>query len=361
MTRIPLKRKHVLFAWLIVLLILIVGYIINVYSVSSTFDPQSELQSYVSSDTTVFEILRSNVGTIIERGGVEGMMELLRLAKAADHITINDCHTVMHLVGHEAYHYYEYDLQKLAQKYDGFCGGAYYHGIEAEIVAVRQNLPDIAAELEAFCSIATYDCYHGAGHEFMGTSLNVVDSLASCDFLQQRTPQINLLECYKGVFSETAFQIAGIDGDTGLHIAGEPLVTLQELHPLDYCQKLDARYQEACALQLSRASFGKDKGAALEKCLLPKYSEVLQAGCVQVAAASIAQYSFDNTSKLHIEPIVFTLPEVLRHAYIRGAVGEFSAFISTGLALDRSTVCLAFNNAVDEAYCHQLIEAEGVL
>ncbi len=323
-----------------------------------TFNAREELQELSISGAETFPLLRNNLDSIIARGGIRGMMDVLRIAWKDKRISINQCHTILHLVGHKAYHFFAYDLERIAAEDIKLCGSAYHHGVEAEIVTVQDVLPAIREELFRYCKLVGHSvaCFHGAGHAFMGRSLDTSASLQACDALSGG-PQTDLMECYKGVFSETAFQIAGIDGDTGLSVSGGPQIKFEYTHPLDFCQTLEDRYQSACALQLSRVAFGRfDREGILQQCMNPVYSDVLQMGCIQNAAAIFGQADLSQYGRVDIPDIVFSIPKKFREAYILGIGQEYGAFISSGGRLDIFVICSEFVESADRNFCENVME-----
>lgn len=302
------------------------------------------------------EYLRKNLGALLERGGVDGAMEVMKGALQRDLVTIGDCHSLVHLIGHQAYQLARKNVKGLGRADAKLCGSAYQHGIEAEITE-RVVDPKIAIqELRSFClemrkAIGESDCYHGVGHGMMKVSKDISHSLRFCDLLIEPTSH-DLSECYKGVFSETAFMLSGVDSDTGLPIKGGPTLTLPYDHPLDLCASLSYSYQQDCGLQLSRLlSEENSQDDTFSKCLDKKYVQELQEACIQVNAAVFTQHTLSRDGVAQPSHVILSLGQGYREAYIRGAAGEFRAFFDSHAPKDWNAFCGYFVSAGDKAFC----------
>jgi len=321
-----------------------------------TVAPQDELKSTSALNHNTPIYVNYHIGEIVKRDGVDGAVALVMGMFNRKVIDMGGCHTLLHLVGHQAYGYFRGDMDRLARVDWRLCGGAYEHGVEAQIV---DSSPDAIKDLRRFCeamrraSTPGTPCYHGAGHAFMGRSLDVLGSLQGCDNLIEPTAK-DLSECYKGVFSESAFRIQGVDGDTGLPISGSPPIALTSTGPLDICQSLPEKYQESCGLQLSRVVAGSDIENSLSECLKGSYAINLRAACVQNMSAIFAQRGLFQADIVLVPKVVHSLGSSLRRAYMRGALGEFRAFEQSGHAKDWTVFCKSFPAPDDQAYCKEL-------
>ncbi len=323
---------------------------------AKVFDAATELQKIKNEakGKGIFLTLDYNAKQVFLDYGLDNSIVLIHQGFLNNEFNINQCHTLMHLLGHNAYSSGKYKLSQLASVDSQLCGGAFQHGVEAEITI--KNL-DYITELKEFCAEVQKrtpgaDCYHGMGHATMHRSLQINNSLKDCDRLLPG-PVNNLTECYKGVFSETAFLVQGVDGDTGLAFPNGPPIKLAENNPLDLCVSLEAKYQKGCSLQLSRIIYDSSgtPDASFKKCLNSAYPVSLQEGCVQILGAVDSQHTLTENQAVKIPQIIFTLPAASRHAYMQGFFGEARAFVSSGKAVDVKAFCRSFKDEQDQAYC----------
>lgn len=300
-----------------------------------------------------------NLNNLVNQKGISYTINLIKEGLQKGDITINQCHSLNHLLGHVAYAKFpdNFDiLLKSAENNLLLCGGAYPHGIEAEIVDERD---DPKATLNNFCEellkkIPGFPCYHGAGHSFMQNSSDLNESLINCDRLQEG-PTRDLSNCYRGVFSEYAFQVDGVDGDTGQPFPGGPKIKLPTPNPLDFCQTLEEKTYDACASQLGRLIFNVAKSDNIfEECVQSSYSSTIQIACVRIVSAVIAQRELTQTDTVNVPSYILTLSDGLRMAYIEGIAGEAQAFVNSGVTKNWQPICSSFSESQDIQRCTRL-------
>lgn len=339
----------------------LVNYQVN-YEVD--FNAVKVLESFRSSDKSIYELVGKELDRLTTQGKISEALELSKVAIENKDLDMSQCHNLLHLVGHKAYSLFGNDFKRLL--FDDktvICGRPFHHGIEAEITLVSN---DVKKDLYAFCNALTnrwpgLSCFHGAGHEFMNISKDIQGSLAKCDDLISDIYN-DPSDCYRGVFSQYAFEIQGIDGDTGLPIAGGPVIKLQESHPLAFCQKLPDKYQFDCGSQLSRISInweGIDK--SIQQCINGDYQINLKSACIRNISAIFAQREFSQGNVITVPLIYFSLPEELRHAFISGMAQEFDAFANTGIKKDAKSVCELFRTSEDQQFCLKLTQKTFIL
>ena len=304
----------------------------------------------------VFNILRNDIRIITQKNGIDYAIQLTRLAVDQNIININDCHTILHLIGHQAYYVLGKDINALAEFTDPLCGKGYQHGAEGEIVGASR---DVIRDLKLYCEGVRKKfgggyCYHGVGHEEMALFSDFKQSLLYCDQLT-KNPTDDPYECYKGVFSELAFQIQGVDSQTGVALSGQPPVPFVYEHPLDFCSRLSHEYQQACANQLSRIaiSYSEDKGVLLRGCTKSIYDIVLQQECVHNIAAIFTQgelNGFDHTTA-NIPEYLLYLSDALQKSYILGASQEYSAYQASGVPKNWQGFCKRFSSREVRTFC----------
>lgn len=109
-------------------------------------------------------------------------------------INHNECHGMVHEVGHEAFEIFGFD--KAMEYQDGLCGSGYIHGvIEAKFGYL--DTKNILNELSTICTDNKSACFHGVGHGLMIVNdLDITKSLEYCDKLTK----IGQKNCYEGVW-----------------------------------------------------------------------------------------------------------------------------------------------------------------
>lgn len=330
--------------------------ILKPYSIDS---PNSVIESSRIPKERAFEYLRENIRNTLSKEGIERSLEVVKNSLQRGDINLNQCHIIIHLIGHEAYSRYPNDLKKLAELDLLLCGHAYQHGIEAEIAL---DLADYKEKLYKLCELILdkhkgITCYHGSGHAFMHSLLDVTEALKKCDSLSDG-PTNNLSDCYNGVFSEYAFQIDGVDGDTGLPIPGGPRVKLEETHVLDFCQSLPTKYQISCGSQLSRIILSTNTENALKACVEERFLLTLQASCIRIVSAVIAQREFSTQGTVKVAQDILSYPDEIRLEYIRGIAGEYWALTNSGIKKDWRAICNSFKVGADILFCEKMMEGK---
>lgn len=302
-----------------------------------------------------FAKLETYTNDLLARKGVGFTLDSIKKMFQDQKVTLAQCHNLVHLAGHKAYSVYSNNLEKLSQYNLTLCGGAFQHGIEAEI-ALRPK--DSIETLHKFCTIlhekhVGTNCYHGAGHAYLGENLNVIKSLSNCDKISSEVER-SVYPCYEGVFSEYAFQIAGVDGDTGLPFSSGPTMKMEAEYPMDYCQTLDSKYQLACSAQLSRIVLqSQNVDNPLKLCVKSSYSLDIQFGCLRIVSAAIAQQELTKSNTVKVPSFILALSPNLKRAYIIGIAGEYQAFVTSGAKKDWQSICSSFTEENDKKECEK--------
>jgi len=319
------------------------------------FTAEKFIENLHAQHENVFEDTRKNFKEIAKQYGIAAVIGLTQTAYAQHDLTVGECHSLLHLIGHHAYWYYQKDLQKLAPYVNQFCATAFVHGVEAEIALANQRPYD---GLRRFCEVvkskdASIGCYHGAGHAFLEQTNDIASSLARCDALgegQKESPD----NCYGGVFSQFGNNILGFDGDTGLHF--QPTVHFDQTHPLRFCLPLAERYQDQCVRQLVKViqpdSTTDITESNLRECGLKDYPKTLQAVCAHVTALFYTENLLDAGKPLLAPPTFDALQTELRQNFIGGMYHAIRDFLASGGKGDTvSQWCDTFKQKGDYAYC----------
>lgn len=330
------------------------------------FDVQAKLNDIRSETPKVFEHIREKLVDIVNEGGIQGAIDLTKVAFRQEAITMYQCHTLAHMIGHSSVLSISKNIDLLREVGVDFCEGGFKHGLEAEIAlkGLRAGY-NFRPELYEFCSSllkvsSVGDCYHGAGHEFMRETMDPKKAIELCDTLKGG-PINTVANCYTGLFSEFTNMLGGLDGETGYELTTGPSKSI-ETSPIDFCAStFDEQHQIPCMLEIggfrnARHSSPEELEKALLKCVANKYKIPLQAACLKSVAAVSTQHALPDLPTITPPKSILALPSDLRRAYILGAGGEMSEFIKNGQQRDWQTFCNAFPKD-DREFCRQIFGA----
>lgn len=320
-----------------------------------TFSPERELARIVAATSSPLDAFRSGISGIFSRGGSDGAFAVASLGFTRGSFTIDECHTILHLVGHYAYARSPGDLASLARKDGLLCVSSFIHGVEAEIAL--EGAEQASPQLQNYCSelrkiIPGFFCYHGAGHAFFEARLDLPWALKRCDALAPG-PEPDLSNCYRGVFSQYGSSALGVDGDTGLPLTGKLPITLDPVKPLLFCDTLASTYRPSCYSQLTKIHISRSgtAGEHLKGCLVPSYTREAQATCVNITEGVFSRSELSDKDTISPDPFVSGLSEDFRKKYIAGAAEGFLAQLQSGRKKDWNAFCRAFPAEDDQAYC----------
>src|SRR3989344_194825 len=321
-----------------------------------SFDHLKTLAAMRSQTPDVFEKMRDDLPDTIKRGGIRGALNVAVEAFKQEAITIYQCHTFTHLVGHYSRIGDEENLKIITEFGSDFCEGGFKHGIESQIVL--EGGPDFRDKLYKFCELlrvkTSSGCFHGAGHTFMRQTLDATKAIALCNTLQS-DPFSDVSDCYNGIFSEYTNLAGGVDGETGLLYSEGPIIVLKS-NPMEICESFPEKVQIQCALELngygiSESSRLEDIERALRRCNEGPYKIELKKACMSSVSAVGAQHELPGKSTLIFQPFVLTISPELRKSYIEGAATEMKQFILNGVMKDWQLFCNNFPDSDDRALC----------
>jgi hypothetical protein len=311
-----------------------------------------------SSEIVTRNTSKDSILTLVKYGQIDQAMDLARQLLNKQQITLDECHTSLHLAGHQAYALNP-DLVKLSRNDLELCGRGFQHGVEAQIVVEGQ---DITNKLRQYCSILEKDgikvsCLHGAGHEFLREGLDINKAIMLCDEVSGDNT-LHAQHCYTGIFSEYSLQVLGMDGDSNLPIPGGPAIQADKSDPLKVCSEVQLPYQSSCGEMLSRVAVDfLDQDKSYETCLKGYYSEELKAACVQNMSETLNQKPLFERQDLLLPKAYPRFTKKMRQAYIRGLGQEFNVLIVSGVEQDREKVCSIFKDKDDNGYCLEILKS----
>lgn len=346
---------------IVLMLVVIIAFSTYLYKVTITQTENSSIDMPLVSNSTDFKNAQIELTKVTYEYGVTEALSWIKEGFVDRKINMFQCHTMAHLIGHEAPNIYKDDFESGIKGVPiDTCEGGYQHGFEAQIVELGGDYRSLLFQLcPLLKEYSIYGrCFHGAGHGFMQTDRSPEYSLGLCDTLLSG-PYESAEGCYTGVFSEYTNIIGGYDGHTGLPLPGGSLVKF-EGPPIKFCASFSEQHQVSCALEVN--GFGLGPGATPEKietsmleCADKVYSVELQEACLQSMAAVTTQHGLP----LHaIKPpeAIYSFSESLRFAYIRGVAGETSEFIRNGQEVDWDIFCTYFPEKKDVTFCEKSIQ-----
>ena len=317
-----------------------------------------KLQSLKSNRLSTYDAIRNQLSNLTKKGGIEGVIKLSEFALQQKEISIDQCHNLLHLVGHEAYDYLEGDVSKLILYGSNTCIASFQHGIEAQIAETRKDSIEI---LKKYCSALRQSypgisCYHGAGHGYMRVLKDAHKSVAKCDELEGG-PDNELWNCYRGVFSEYGNQVLGVDTDTGLPIPNGPSLKIDNRTvPLLYCQEFEEKYRDSCYSQLTKIQHSNNHEESLKSCLTTQYTPRMQEICINITAGVDSRRALSEKESYHVPEMVLDLPKNLKESYIAGFKETLIGFKNSGIKKDWHSFCSQFTDPGDQEYCKQTFQ-----
>ena len=322
------------------------------------FGVDEKLRSLRSRNADVFAGLRDQMGPIIDEVGVEGAIALVERAFVTGLVSVDRCHSLLHIIGHEAYERNPGDLTRLANPTGTICFSSFSHGVEAQMTFSGMGGAAITGELRRYCAVRRavrpgVTCYHGAGHGFMGQTTDAGEALGRCDALSGG-PSEDLSDCYRGVFSEYANRALGYSGDTELPIPEGLRPPLNFDRPYNFCERFARSYRQSCYSQLTKVLFRSDDIAgSFGKCLRPEYPAEVQKTCVRIIAGIYGKVTLSAAPTVATPALVFSLPAELRTAYLEGMAEVSMPFRVSGIAKDWQKLCSDFPSGAEQQFCDQ--------
>lgn len=346
----------------LILVLLSCGVYLNILAPAQSvnaFDAAAVVSQMGKGEKSVFEDVRDSMKLIIEKGGIQGMIEVNEYALTNNLYGIYQCHVIAHLTGHEAVVYYGNDYETVVDHDTHFCELGYRHGAEAQVAL---SGGDYKEQLYAMCRAIKAknpdaDCFHGAGHAFMNESLDVDTSLALCDeLINEEFSEDDIAACYNAVFAELTNLVGGRDGGTGIAYTGGPPLTMDEDTPLEYCSKFEYRYRIQCVFEfsglgISEESTPEDIEHKLELCSKQDYEEEFEAACIRSVSAVGTQHELAQNHTIVVPEHILGLSAALREAYIRGAGTEMKQYLLSGADRGWEAFCGTFTVQTDVELC----------
>lgn len=211
-------------------------------------------QQYSSTHEQIAKRLIDNLSEIIDEVGIDGVVSLIQLGQQNNTIDSSQCHALMHLLGHQAYSR-ALEISGYIKQFGNMCEAGFLHGVEAQITLEITDSKQRNIKLRDLCALFKANfhnsaCFHGVGHAFYQMLHDPLKALKACDTLEEEG--IDLNPCYRGVFNELTYDIEGVDGETGIKIAGEHKKIENITQPYLYCNNYEELYRDQCFSTIGR-------------------------------------------------------------------------------------------------------------
>ncbi len=263
----------------------------------------------------------------------------------------NECHGIMHQLGHESFEVFGFQEAMRAQ--DALCGGGYVHGIiEARFGLLNEK--EILGVLPTLCEEGNSACFHGLGHGLMITTyLDTVASLAYCDLLSESGRS----DCYDGVW----MHIFDLE-ESGAHDLSEPLAPISQADLEDYaarCNATDSRYKTNCYFYLPRILAHHEQVAfSAYRSLCENVEEAYQFTCSAGSGHAIMKYNIATPNApiaLCESYTTLGMPGACKEgAFIYYLFAGGLSAVQTPSATGIQTKCDVFTNPSDRALCDRV-------
>ena len=303
--------------------------------------------------------IENMISTAMKKYGTKAGFEIIDEGERQGIVSSDECHGLLHYVGHAAYAEHPNDYNALLSVVEGTnCIGGYLHGIEAEIVL---RSPDIVTDVQNFCSfqkerhVNPGACYHGVGHA--ATELYKYDipkSLSLCDALLGK-PEQDLSNCYRGVFSEVGNIVTGYDGHTGLLIDTIPIKGLDVSKPYVWCESFAQKYQSSCKSQLTKvATMHLDIENWLQACKSPNLDESTVNICLNIITGVYVRQHLSFSDTTSLPKGIYSFSEAQQQIAILGSAEAFSGYATDGKQKDWKSFCESITYTPTKQYCTKI-------
>ncbi len=316
----------------------------------------AELKAIQSNYKEVFLGIREKLLPIVRKFGIDGAFLIIEKALTQKLIDMDECHMLLHQLGHKAYTYLNKDFAKLTTYDSLYCVQSFQHGVEAQIVL--DNDAVVAQNLQKYCSVLKeknpgITCYHGAGHGLLQIKGNLSGALKGCDDFGSNIDTIPIY-CYRGVFSEYASRAMGYDTDTGKLVEGELPWKVDPQNPFLLCQTLEKKYQISCVSQFTKLVYKrKDMNSSILRCVSKELPDWIMGECLKTIAGMDAQWQLVQSDQVILPLKILSLGKDLRQKYIEGVKEGFWTFKKSGINKDWQFFCNSFTSGADVSFCHE--------
>jgi hypothetical protein len=275
-------------------------------------------------------------------------------------ISSDECHDLLHILGHQAFRQYGTDFTAMLVANPGIntCNGGFIHGIEAEILLSGDN---VKQTLWGFCSAEKAaqqndgPCFHGVGHAAFELYENVPRALAVCDELAGG-PEPDLTNCYRGVFSQLDSDLAGVDANSGVAIRPMTFSFVSAKNPYALCDELALKYKNSCYSQLAqRYDRGQGLADMIDSCSHASKNSDAVIICISINASVEARTLLDTAPISSLAAMMDTFPENYMPTIMEGVYEGYLADVPTNANIGRwAALCPLLSNAAERNECAKI-------
>lgn len=322
--------------------------------ISGLYGVRRLLPSDIPRDFRSYGELHATLNQLIASNGIVHTISTIRLARDSGVIDVNQCHSLLHQVGHSAYEFHPNDWKLLTVLKTHLCMDGYWHGVEAQMAMDwPRDSVRVADTLRRYCDEirkgdTTTSCYHGAGHAFIQLYQNKLSvALGKCDELVPREDDPN--DCYRGVLSEYKNYLMAYDGDNEVPIAGRTPVVIETSHTFDECARLEERYRDACVSQFAGFLVTSDLSKAVATC--SSFPLWVHRRCAHTVTTSYISNTFNQLKTLEVPSHMSSYSANARAGVIDGAFEGLTIFRNENFSTVWQSFCLRLTNPEDIRYC----------
>lgn len=341
------------------------------YSDERHFSVEATYEELKLQPEAINEAIEEKLSDLVSEGGIVGAIDIVKLGLKRGDLFVNECHSLVHSIGHFAPGYYQNDFGALVEHVSDFCAGGYLHGAEAQI-ALEGG--DFVSRLHELCDTViekfgqTKICFHGAGHAFLNMLLNTDEALAWCERLAvpgKYDSYYSKYACPEGVFSEVTNVIGGYDGETGRPYTGGPPMKI-DAPPLLWCAKFKAEYQTPCALELNALGIGmetppEEVSKILKRCITDAPNERITKACIYNVASSYARNELRKSGYVTFYDWMLGESDTHRLVYLIGTAQEVAQNVLGGQLIDTDSFCEKFQTEREVELCKLQMVTYGTI
>lgn len=306
-----------------------------------------------------YDELHASLNQLIVRKGIPEAISIVRSALEARTIDVNQCHSLLHQVGHSAFEFHRNDWEILTVEKTHICMDGYWHGVEAQMAMDWPSDPDGAARnLRKYCQKLreidkTASCYHGAGHAFIQRYGNVLPvALGKCDELV--LPDDDPNDCYRGVLSEYRNYLMAYDGDNEVPIAGGTPMVPEFRHTFDECASLAPKYRDACVSQFAGFLVTDDLDQAVSSCKF--FDGWIHRRCAHTITTSYVSNAFGTLKTIMAPSRMSSFSREMRLGVIDGMYEGLTIFGKENLKSVWASFCSELTIVSDIGYCQRKLQ-----
>ncbi len=308
---------------LILLLILsTVGFFtVYLYKESTKIEPAKRLSN------EEFELQEKIIIDTLADGGEQKAFAYIKAQLEQNDAFAKDCHPLLHILGHEAYHINDNDLEATLEVADEVCNSGYIHGaIQAHLShnPGTKQIPDDVCQTTGKWTLPKWQCAHGLGHGFMlAENRDLSKAIQRCESL---TNESVVNACANGVYMELFF-VTDHSGDNARSLDE---VSISNCMSVDK-HKLDCYlYAPTAFLQIYENQYKK---ASEQYCMQAESEHI--ASCQFGVGSQLMKDNITNPSKA--VAICQQLKDQQANNCLRGGASSF--FYNTGTTNELHSRC----------------------